>query len=86
MGIPEEDHFIRPLARRGFSKEGLEVGMSTINPEITVNCEGIFWHPLSTAADMQVSKTIFPLVDAVKVIREQLEIIAASGEPRISFT
>jgi len=86
MGIPEKDHFIRPLAKRGFSKDGIEVGMTSINPELTINAEGVFWHPLSTAADMQVSKKIFPLEEAVACIQEQMQIIAAGGQPTISFT
>jgi hypothetical protein len=86
FGIPEEDHFIRPLAKRGFSIEGMDVKMSNIQPEITVNKDGVFWHPLSTDADMQVSKSIFPLVDAVKCVQDQMEIIAAGGEPQIQFT
>jgi MoaA/NifB/PqqE/SkfB family radical SAM enzyme len=86
LGIPEEDHFIRPLAKRGFSDEGIEVSIKTLNPEVTMNVDGVFWHPLSTDADMQVSKSIFPLADAVECIQEQLAIIAAGGEPRLSFT
>jgi len=26
LGVPEEHHLVRPLLRRGFSGEGLEVG------------------------------------------------------------
>ena len=54
LGIPEEDHFIRPLARRGFSTEGIEVGFDNLSPEITVNVDGIYWHPLTTEKDMLV--------------------------------
>lgn len=86
LGIPEADHFIRPLAKRGFSHEGIEVSMTNLNPEVTVNVDGVFWHPLSTDADMQVSKKIFPLGEAMTCIQEQLEIIAAGGQPTISFT
>jgi len=86
MGIPEEDHFIRPLAKRGFSQEGINVSMKSIIPEITVNQEGVFWHPLSTDEDMRVSKCIFPLQNAVDCIEEQLKVIASGGEPRIVFT
>jgi hypothetical protein len=46
---------------------------------VTVNLDGVFWHPLSTDADMQVSKTIFPLQTAVERIQQQLEAIASSG-------
>jgi MoaA/NifB/PqqE/SkfB family radical SAM enzyme len=79
MGIPEADHFIRPLAKRGYSREGLEVGKETMAPEITVSLDGVFWHPLATDADMLVSRTIFPLAAAVARIQEQLECIRCAG-------
>jgi len=86
LGIPDEAHFIRPLARRGYSKEGLELEMSNIVPEVTVNLDGVFWHPLSTDADMQISRKIFPLSDSVAEIQKQLGAIAAGGQPLITFT
>ncbi len=87
IGIPDEDHFIRPLAKRGYSREGLELGMGDLVPEVTVNLDGVFWHPLSTDADMQVNKKIFPLVDSVTRIKEQLDTIAQSGTvPLMTFT
>jgi MoaA/NifB/PqqE/SkfB family radical SAM enzyme len=79
LGIPEEDHFVRPLARRGFSTEGLEVSMLSLAPEVTVNADGVFWHPLSTDPDMQVSKAAFPLAESVALIGRQMETIARTG-------
>ena len=87
IGIPDEDHFIRPLAKRGYSREGLELGMGNLVPEITVNLDGVFWHPLSTDADMQVNKKIFPLAPSVERINEQLQAIALTGSvPLMTFT
>ena len=87
IGILDEDHFIRPLAKRGYSREGLELGMGNLVPEITVNLDGVFWHPLSTDADMQVSKKIFPLAASVERVKEQLEAIALTGGvPLMTFT
>ncbi|HLF74870.1 MAG TPA: radical SAM protein [Anaerolineales bacterium] len=87
IGIPDEDHFIRPLAKRGYSREGLELGMGNLVPEITVNLDGVFWHPLSTDADMQVNKKIFPLASSVERIRAQLEAMALTGSvPLMTFT
>jgi len=87
LGIPEEDHFIRPLAKRGHSKEGLDLGMGNLLPELTANLDGIFWHPLSTDADMQVSKKLFPLERAVRGVRQQLDTMARTGGvPLLTFT
>ncbi|MBI3761236.1 MAG: radical SAM protein [Chloroflexi bacterium] len=87
LGIPDEDHFVRPLAKRGYSKEGLELGMHNLVPEITVNLDGVFWHPLSTDADMQVSKKFLPLAPAVERVQSQLDAILATGAvPLMTFT
>lgn len=86
LGIPEEDHFIRPLAKRGFSQEGIEVNKATIIPEMTINRDGVFWHPLSTDKDMLVSQDLFPLSKSISCLHEELSLIAAGGEPQNKFT
>jgi MoaA/NifB/PqqE/SkfB family radical SAM enzyme len=86
LGIPDENHFVRPLAKRGYSKSGIELNMGNLVPEITVNVDGIFWHPLSTDADMQISKKIIPLATAVENVQHQLDTIAATGQtPQFTF-
>lgn len=80
LGIPDEDHFVRPLAKRGYSREGLELDMGNLIPEVTVNQDGVFWHPLSTDADMKVNRALFPLAQSVEMIREQLETISLTGK------
>jgi hypothetical protein len=60
--------------------------MANLLPEVTVNLDGMFWHPLSTDADMQVSKKIFPLAEAVERIQGQLEAMAEGGTPLMTFT
>ena len=78
---------MRPLARRGFSREGLELGMHNLVPELTVNVDGVFWHPLSTDADMQVGQQLFPLAQAVARVQAQLDVIARTGQvPLMTFT
>ena len=47
---------------------------------MSVNLDGVFWHPLSTDRDMQVSKSIFPLKTAVERIQQQLATITAGGQ------
>jgi MoaA/NifB/PqqE/SkfB family radical SAM enzyme len=87
LGIPDEDHFIRPLAKRGYSREGLELGMHNLIPEITVNLDGIYWHPLATDTDMLVNRELFPLSAAVEKIQGQLKTIEKTGSaPLMTFT
>jgi MoaA/NifB/PqqE/SkfB family radical SAM enzyme len=86
LGIPDEDHFVRPLARRGYSREGLDLSMANLLPEVTINLDGVFWHPLSTDADMRVSGKLFPLAASVERIRQQLEVMAQGGLPLMTFT
>ena len=86
LGIPDEDHFVRPLAKRGYATEGLELSMGNLVPEVTVNLDGVFWHPLSTDADMLVSSSMFPLAKSVEKIQKQLDVIAQGGVPLMTFT
>jgi MoaA/NifB/PqqE/SkfB family radical SAM enzyme len=84
LGIPDEDHFVRPLARRGNSTEGLELTMNNLVPEVTANLDGVYWHPLSTDADMLVSRRLFPLSEAVDRIRTQLDELARTGTAKLT--
>ncbi|WP_129630326.1 radical SAM protein [Candidatus Oscillochloris fontis] len=87
LGIPESDHFVRPMARRGFADSGVEVSMLNLAPELTVDVDGIFWHPLSTDKDMQVIKCIDSLAKAVDLVKKQLDTIARTGQaPLMTFT
>jgi MoaA/NifB/PqqE/SkfB family radical SAM enzyme len=74
LGISAENHFVRPLAKRGFSTEGMDVGPGSLIPEVTVTRNGIYWHPLASPSsrDMLVTKDIFPLSAAVTCIRKNL--------------
>lgn len=89
LGIPDSDHLIRPLAKRGFSQEGLEVGADNLVPEVTVTMDGVYWHPLVSPsdADMRVTQQVFPLVDAVTAIQKQLDAQELGGNTeRAEFT
>ncbi len=61
--------------------------MANLVPELTVNLDGVFWHPLSTDSDMQITKKIFPLSAAYQKVQRQLELMAQSGAaPLMTFT
>jgi MoaA/NifB/PqqE/SkfB family radical SAM enzyme len=89
LGIEGEDLLIRPTARRGFAREGLEVGVETLVPEVTATIDGIFWHPLASpdSCDLQVTRTLFPLAEAVSCIQRQYgEIVNSRGERPTAVT
>jgi len=74
LGISDQDHLIRPLAKHGLSCEGLELSRADLEPELTVTSAGVFWHPLTFPGDeeMQVREEVFPLADAVAVVEDEL--------------
>lgn len=84
LGIPEEDHVVRPLARRGFSIEGVEVCKANLVPELTVNDQGVYWHPLSTDQDFLISENIFPLVDSVEKVRAELKTFLQTSQTEMN--
>ncbi len=59
---------VRPLVRRGFSVKGIALALPALVPEITVNRDGVYWHPVSTDDDLLVTSDIFPLAAAVRQV------------------
>jgi MoaA/NifB/PqqE/SkfB family radical SAM enzyme len=89
LSISKDDHFVRPMAHRGFAQGGQQVGINTLIPEVTVTADGVYWHPLvsPSSTDMLVSREIFPLAAAVGCIEEKyVEIINSEGDVPECFT
>jgi len=83
LGIPEARHFIRPLARRGFSTEGIELSAADLEPELTISQEGVFWHPLALDDDMLLTRRILPLAAAWELLAcRWQEVLATGAMPR----
>lgn len=83
LGIPSEQHFIRPLARRGCSNEGLVLSAADLEPELTVSQSGVFWHPLALDEDMLLTRRIFPLAAAWELLEcRRQEVLATGALPR----
>jgi MoaA/NifB/PqqE/SkfB family radical SAM enzyme len=79
-GIPDEDHIVRPVVRRGRAAVedlGIDPGPFEILPELTLTADGAFLHPFAptvrhgvTDLDLLVSRQILPLeVPAAKLLR-----------------
>jgi MoaA/NifB/PqqE/SkfB family radical SAM enzyme len=79
-GIPDEDHIVRPVVRRGRAavrEMGVEPGPFDILPELTLTADGAFLHPFAptvrhgvTDLDGLVSRQLLPLeVPVAKLLR-----------------
>lgn len=66
IGIPPEDQIVRPLARRGESHHGAVLEMPDLVPELTVDVDGVYWHPVAPTEEMRLSTSIFPLRAAME--------------------
>jgi len=85
LGIPDEDHINRPLVRRGFSAKGMAISLPALEPEVTVNRDGVYWHPVATDPDLLISPRLFPLreaVEQIKEIRESLLMVTGGASSR----
>ena len=85
LDIPDEDHILRPLVRRGFSAKGMAISLPALEPEVTVNRDGVYWHPIATDPDLLISPQMFPLraaVDQIKEIRESQLVVAGGAANR----
>ena len=85
LGISDEDHIVRPLVRRGFSAKGMAIALPALEPEVTVNRDGVYWHPVATDDDLLISPKIFPLAEAVeqiKGIRESMVMVTGGASSR----
>ncbi len=85
LGIADEDHIIRPLVRRGFSTKGMALSLPALEPEVTVNREGVYWHPVATDADLLISSQMFPLskaIEQIKELRESLLLVTGGAASR----
>ena len=85
MGIPDEDHVVRPIVNRGRAATndlGLLAGFEQLEPELTLTADGAFYSPFGPTVrggrldtDLLVSRTTAPLqrpVDALLRIADQL--------------
>lgn len=83
LGVPEDDHVIRPVVRRGkaaLAGMGVELGDGVL-PELTLTAEGAFLHPFAPAVrggetdlDLRAGATIEPLSRALA------DFLEATGE------
>ena len=73
------------MVRRGFSTKGMAISLPALEPEVTVNRDGVYWHPVATDPDLLISPQLFPLraaVEQIKEIRESLLLVTGGAASR----
>lgn len=96
LGVPDQDHVVRRIVRRGRAKtEGLgtEVGTDELAPELTVTADGAFWSPFAPTVregrldtDLLVTRTIRPLTTPAVAISRLAESAGSAGAMDDRFT
>lgn len=85
LGVAEADLFVRPLTRRGLSKDGLELTPTDLVPELTVTAEGTYWHPQSAGEAMLISCALSPLSTSLDVLRANFEAMRGGGRAPMAY-
>jgi len=84
-GVAGDDFAVRPLVRRGFADEGMEVTDAVMVPELTITADGAHWHPvggdLGSSPDLLVLSGGDVTLRAAKqaVVERFLELRQADG-------
>jgi diadenosine tetraphosphatase ApaH/serine/threonine PP2A family protein phosphatase len=75
MGVAAEDFAVRPLVRRGFADDGLDVSDAVMVPELTITADGAHWHPvggdIGSSPDLVVARGEVTLAEAKRRIVER---------------
>jgi MoaA/NifB/PqqE/SkfB family radical SAM enzyme len=89
LGVPDEDHVVRPIVRRGRAAEnrlGIEPDLHDLPPELTLTVDGAFWSPFGPTVhggrldtDLLLTRTTRPLTIPAQAM---LEVARAFSGPR----
>src|SRR4051794_28624506 len=75
IGVVGDDFAVRPLVKRGFADDGMEVSEDVMVPELTITADGAHWHPvggdLNSSPDLLVARGEIPLAEAKRLIVER---------------
>jgi diadenosine tetraphosphatase ApaH/serine/threonine PP2A family protein phosphatase len=75
VGVEGADFAVRPLVKRGFADDGLEVSDAVMVPELTITADGAHWHPvggdIDSSPDLVVARGEVSLAEAKRRIVER---------------
>ena len=88
LGVPDDDHVVRPIVRRGRARDhdlGIEATVGDLPAELTITADGAFWSPFGPTVhggrldtDLLITRTTRPLtIPAEAMLR-----IAGAAGPR----
>ena len=71
LGVPDEDHVVRPIVRRGRAVDyglGVDASLADLPAELTITADGAFWSPFGPTVhggrldtDLLITRTVRPL-------------------------
>jgi len=83
MGVPDEDHVVRPIINRGRAKSndmGVAAGLEQLEPELTLTADGAFYSPFGPTVrsgeldtDLLVSRTTEPVRQPAETLARIVE-------------
>jgi diadenosine tetraphosphatase ApaH/serine/threonine PP2A family protein phosphatase/pyruvate-formate lyase-activating enzyme len=75
VGVEGDDFAVRPLVKRGFADNGVEVSDEVMVPELTITADGAHWHPvggdIDSSPDLVVARGQVSLAEAKRRIVER---------------
>lgn len=97
LGVPDEDHVVRPVVRRGRAVDhglGVDAALGDLPAELTITADGAFWSPFGPTVhggrldtDLLLTRTTRPLsIPAAAMLRVAGQAgsgATADGGPRI---
>jgi MoaA/NifB/PqqE/SkfB family radical SAM enzyme len=83
LGVPDSEHIIRPIVRRGRAEEtglGVQAVQADLPSELTITADGAFWGPFGPTVqndrldtDLLLTRTTAPLSTPANALLELLE-------------
>lgn len=75
VGIEGDDFAVRPLVKRGFADNGIDVSDTAMVPELTITADGAHWHPVGgdvdSSPDLVIARGDVPLAEAKRRVVER---------------
>jgi MoaA/NifB/PqqE/SkfB family radical SAM enzyme len=95
LGVPDEDHVVRPIVRRGRARSGrmgVLAGYEQLDPELTITADGAFYSAFGPTVvggrldtDLLLTRTVSPLSTPAGALLRVVEDRPAGGDARLGI-